>query len=124
MDACPKCGKPTEPGAQICAGCGVIMAKVRARIVPASPKSPPTLPLFRVPEETTHASGGNALLKVGLAAAAALAVAPSSFGGQRPLPSPAPTNANVAVPSLATSPTAGSGVGSRERRPPCPPTTM
>jgi hypothetical protein len=106
MDACPKCGKPTEPGAQICAGCGVIMAKVRARIVPASPASPPTPPLFRVPEETTHASGGLALLKVGVAAAAALA---GAFFLWRATPTPGPesTNANVAVPSLAASPTAG-----------------
>jgi len=100
MDACPKCGKPTESGAQICSGCGVIMAKVRARL---APPTPPTPSAFRVPEETTHASGGHALLKVGLAAAVALAAVVFLWRAT-PAAVPDSTNASVEVPSLAAAP--------------------
>jgi hypothetical protein len=99
MDACPKCGKPTDSGAQICPGCGVIMAKVRARLVPPTPAA------LRVAEETTHAPGGHALLKVGIAAAVAVAAAVFLW---RVTPGPVPdsTNTTVAIPSLAATPPA------------------
>ena len=98
MDACPKCGKAVEAGARICAACGVIISKVRPKgdaasmsPGPVAPQKgrplPPPLPL--PPTRTTvrptlaspgpaeseadaHASGGSAMLKIGLATAAAI----------------------------------------------------
>lgn len=71
------------------------MAKARTR--PAR-----SAPAFRVPGETVHASGGRALMKVGFAAVAAVAVVIALSRAARP-PAPDPPKASVALPSLAAS---------------------
>ncbi|MEO5762202.1 MAG: zinc ribbon domain-containing protein [Vicinamibacteria bacterium] len=86
MEACPKCGKPVEPRARICAWCGVILAKVRARtdrtatVAPATPRMSgrPLPKLNPTPIAATqlvddaHVSPKSALIKV--VAATAIAV--------------------------------------------------
>lgn len=74
------------------------MSKVRARVAPAAPKTPAP---FRVPEEATHASGGHALMKVGLAVAVAVAAV---IAWSRAAPAPESTESVAAVPSLAATP--------------------
>ena len=119
MEACPKCGRATEPMTRVCQGCGVIMSKVRAKtdgpsIAPGTspakmgrplPKALPPTPA-RPAGRVVQADGPTtspllAFLKVGLATGAALAAfivfsrmqkEPQSAPhmAMRPAPAPAP----------------------------------
>jgi len=112
MDACPKCGRATEPTARACPACGVILAKARPRT--EAPRPSPAVVHPPAPEGDDEPSGGQAVLKVGLATALALGafMVLRQFSPPPPASAPAATQVTRAVPALPAPELTGQDVSS------------